>query len=100
MRCSVVPCSGLQEGKVLSNVCRIHESSNDLLPADAGYGFHRTKRPCCYMLTPARIFKDSCGRIVFGLEGSGSEVWQAVAHATEVEGLLKTTRDIPYMKIL
>ena len=23
------------------------------------------------------------------------EVWQAVAHATEVEGLLKTTRDIP-----
>ena len=23
------------------------------------------------------------------------EVWQAVAHATEIEGLLKTTRDIP-----
>ena len=30
------------------------------------------------------------------LEGvSVPEVWQAVAHATEVEGLLKTTRDIP-----
>ena len=48
------------------------------------------------MLTPARIFKDSCGRIVFGLgRGLVPEVWQAVAHATEVEGLLKTTRDIP-----